>query len=137
MMISGIELIIQWLTPLGEVGPTRGPGAALPFRMVQCVAGVDDKVVDSGIYQIDTFAATFEAAEHQALLTHERMLQLGPPLAPQQRVTLSDGSTVFVDSVTTSVRPTWLQFTEAASISRFVARYSVDIRLPRIYTPGS
>lgn len=136
-MISGIELIIEWLSPLGEVGPQRGPGAALPFRMVQRVAGTDDKVVDSGIYQVDTFAATFEAAEQQALLTHERMLTLGPPLAPQQRVTLSSGVVVFVDSVTTSQSPTWLQFTEAAPISRFVARYSVDIRLPRIYLPGS
>jgi hypothetical protein len=136
-VISGIELIIQWLTPLGEVGPTRGPGAALPFRMVQRVAGSDDKVVDSGVYQVDTFAATFEAAESEARRTHERMLQLGPPFAPQQRVTLSTGVKVFVDSVSTSQSPTWLQFTEAAPISRFVARYSVDIRLPRIYLPGS
>lgn len=136
-MISGIELIIRWLSPLGEVGPQRGPGAELPFRMVQCVAGSDDKVVDSGIYQIDTFAATFEAAEREAGLTHERMLRLGPPLAPQQRVTLADNRVVWVDSVTTSQRPTWLQFTEAAQISRFVARYNVDIRLPRIYIPGS
>ena len=136
-MISGIEVLIQWLTPLGEVGPQRGPGAALPFRMVQRVAGTDDKVVDSGIYQVDTFAATIEEAERQALITHERMLKLGPPLAPQQRVTLSTGVKVWVDSVTTSQSPTWLQFTEAAPISRFVARYSVDIRLPRIYLPGS
>lgn len=136
MMISGIELIISWLKPLGEVGAQRSPGAPLPFRLVQCVAGSDDKVVDSGIYQIDTFASTFEAAEFQALRTHERMLQLGPPLAPQQRVTISTG-TVFIDSVTTSQRPTWLQFTEAAPVARFVARYAVDIRMPRIYVPGS
>lgn len=135
-MISGIELIIQWLAPLGEVGAQRGPGAPLPYRMVQRVAGSDDKVVDSGIYQVDTFAATFDDAEHQARLTHERMLRLGPPLAAQQRVTLADDTVVFVDSVTTSQSPTWLQFTDAAPIARFVARYSVDIRLPRI-TPGS
>lgn len=137
MIVSGIELIIGWLAPLGEVGPQRAPGAPLPFRMVQCVAGSDDKVVDSGIYQIDTFAATFEAAELQARLTHERMLRLGPPLAPQQRITLANNAVVFVDSVMTSQRPTWLQFTEAAPVSRFVARYQVDIRLPRIYVPGS
>lgn len=132
-MISGIELIIQWLSPLGEVGAVRGPGAALPFRLVQCVAGSDDKITDSGIYQIDTFAATFDAAETQARLTHERMLRLGPPLAPQQRITLVGGAVVFVDSVTTSQRPTWLQYTDAAPVSRFVARYAVDIRMPRIY----
>lgn len=136
MMISGIELIINWLKPLGEVGAQRAPGAPLPFRLVQCVAGTDDKVVDSAIYQIDTFAATFEQAEAQALLTHERMLTLGPPLAPQQRVTISTG-TAYIDSVVTSQRPTWLQFTEAAAIFRFVARYQVDIRMPRMYLPGS
>ena len=130
-MISGIELIINWLKPLGEVGASRSPGAPLPFRMVSRVAGSDDKVVDSGIYQVDTFAATFDAAEYEALRTHERMLVLGPPLAPQTRVQISTG-TVFVDSVVTSQSPTWLQFTDAAPISRFVARYAVDIRLPRL-----
>lgn len=129
MMISGIELVVQWLKPLGEVGASRGPGDPLPFRLVQIVAGSDDKITDSGIYQIDTFAATFDQAEAEALKTHERMLRLGPPFAPQQRVTLADGKIVFVDSVTTSQRPLWLQFTEAAPISRFTARYSIDIRL--------
>lgn len=136
-MISGIELLINWLAPLGEVGPQRGPGAPLPFRLVQCVAGSDDKVTDTAIYQVDTFAATFEEAEREAGLTHERMLTLGPPLAPQQRVTISNDRTVFVDSVSTSQRPVWVQFTEAAPIVRFVARYRVQIRLPRIYVPGS
>lgn len=135
-MISGIELIINWLKPLGEVGAQRGPGAPLPFRLVQRVAGSDDKVTDSGIYQIDTFAATFEQAESQALLTHQRMLTLGPPLAPQHRVQISTG-TVFVDSVATSQSPTWLQYTDSAPVQRFVARYAVDIRLPRLYWPGS
>ncbi len=131
-MISGIELIINWLKPLGEVGAVRGPGAPLPFRLVQRVAGSDDKVTDSGIYQIDTFGATFEQAETQALLTHERMLVLGPPLAPQHRVAIS-GATVWVDSVSTSQSPVWLQYTDAAPVQRFAARYQVDIRLPRLY----
>jgi hypothetical protein len=128
-MISGIELVVQWLTPLGDVGASRGPGDPLPFRLVQIVAGSDDKVTDSGIYQVDTFAATFDQAEAEALRTHERMLRLGPPLAAQQRVTLSSGKVVFADAVTTSQRPIWLQFTEAAPVSRFTARYSIDIRL--------
>lgn len=135
-MISGIELLIQWLKPLGEVGATRGPGDPLPFRLVECVAGSDDKIVDSSIFQVSTFASTYEQAEVEASITHHHMLQLGPPLAPQQRVTISTG-VVFVDSITTSQRPIWVQFTEAAPIVRFVARYLIDIRLPRIYVPGS
>jgi hypothetical protein len=136
-VISGIEVLIQWLKPLGEVGPQRAPGQVLPFRMVECVAGSDDKVVDSGIYQVSTFAANFEQAESAAAVTHERMLTLGPPLAPQQRITLASGDVVWVDSVTTSQRPLWIQFTEAAQVVRFVARYTVEIRLPRLYQPGS
>lgn len=133
MIISGIEVVIQWLKPLGEVGAQRGPGGPLPFRLVECVAGSDDKVVDSSIYQISTFASTYDLAESEASLTHERMLALGPPLAPQQRVTLANNSVVWVDSVTTSQRPIWVQFTEAAPIVRFVARYLIDIRMPRVY----
>lgn len=129
-MISGIELIIAWLSDLGEVGAQRGPDGPLPYRLVEAVAGSDDKVTDSGIYQVSTFAATFDAAEYEASLTHRRMLELGPPLAPQQRVTISGDQVVFVDSITTSQRPIWIQFTEAAPIVRFVARYSIDIRLP-------
>jgi Ser/Thr protein kinase RdoA (MazF antagonist) len=65
---SGLELLIAWLVPLNEldgrdVGPQRDSGASLPFSLVQCVAGSDDKVTDSGIYQVDDFAATFDEAE--------------------------------------------------------------------------
>jgi hypothetical protein len=128
IMVSGVELIITWLKPLGEVGAQRGPGAALPFRLVECVAGSDDKITDSGIYQVSTFASTYDQAESQAALTHQRMLKLGPPFAAQERITLSNNSVVWVDSVTTSQRPLWVQYTEAAPITRFVARYSVGIR---------
>lgn len=132
-MISGIELLINWLKPLGEVGAVRLPGAPLPSRLVQRVAGSDDKITDSGIYQVDTFAATFDQCESEALRTHQRMLYLGPPLAAQSRVQISTGI-VFVDSVTTSQSPVWVQFTDAAPLVRFTARYAVDIRMPR---PGS
>jgi len=132
VIVSGIELIIAWLKPLGEVGAQRSPGAPLPFRLVEVVAGDDDKVVDSSIYQVSTFAATYEQAEEQSRITHQRMLQLGPPLAPQQRVQISTG-TAYIDSITTSQRPIWLQYTEASPTFRFVARYLVDIRMPRIW----
>ena len=127
-MVSGVELLITWLKPLGEVGAQRGPGSALPFRLVECVAGSDDKITDSGIYQVSTFAATYDQAEREASLTHQRMLKLGPPLAPQARITLSDNTVVWADSVTTSQKPIWVNFTDAAQIVRFVARYSVGIR---------
>ena len=131
-MISGVELIIKWLTPLAEVGPRRPVNAVLPFVAVSRPAGSDDKVTESGIYQVDSFHSSLDAAEQLSNLVHQRMLALGPPLAPQQRVTISTG-VVFVDSVSTSQSPVWMPgFTDAAPIERFVARYSVDIRMPRI-----
>lgn len=129
-MISGIELIIAWLSPLGAVGAQRDTAGPIPFRLVECVAGADDKITDSSIYQVSTFAATLDAAETEAFKTHDRMLRLGPPLAAQQRVTLVGGAKVFVDSVTTSQRPLWVAFAESSPVERFVARYLVDIRLP-------
>lgn len=129
---SGLELLIAWLLPLSEVdgrdvGPQRDSGASLPFSLVQCVAGSDDKVTDSGIYQVDDFAATFDQAETLSRLTRRRVLALGPPLAPQRRVTISTG-TFYADSVSTSVKPHWEDYGDNTLI-RFTARYAIDLRM--------
>ena len=128
---SGLEVIIAWLTELGEVGPERPLGGVLPYRWVNAVAGSDDKVTDSGIYSVHTFASTFAAAELEARKTHQRMLQLGPPLSPQQKIVLFDGSTAWADSVITSQSPLWQDYGDN-TVHRFVARYLVDIRMNRV-----
>lgn len=127
---SAAEVVITWLSELGEVGPERPAGSALPFRWVNVVAGSDDKVTERLIVSVHTFASTFEAAEVEARRTHQRMLALGPPLAPQQTVTLFDGSTARADSVSTSQSPIWSDYGDN-TINRFVARYTVELRMNR------
>jgi hypothetical protein len=130
---SGIELLIAWLVPLKDidgrdVGPAKDILDGVPFSMVSIVGGSDDKITDHGIYQIDDYAATLELVEAQARLTRRRMLALGPPLAPQRRVTISTG-VAYADSVTTSVSPHWLSYGDNTKIQRFVSRYAVDLRM--------
>lgn len=137
---DGVEMLIAWLLPLKdvdgrEVGPIRDSLDSLPYSMVQGPAGTDDKVTDHGIYQVDDFATgatkaqAFERAQSQARLTRRRILALGPPLAPQRRVTLSDGSIVWADSVTTSVKYHWEPYGDNTIVQRFVSRFAVDLRM--------
>lgn len=137
---SGIEALIMWLVPLSDVdgrdvGPMRDTLDGFPFSMVLDVAGVDDKITEHGIYQIEDYATgatreeAYNLAEAQARLTRRRILAWGPPLAPQRKVTLSDGRIVRADSVTTSVKPHWQPYGDNTTIQRFVARYAVDLRM--------
>lgn len=127
---SANEFVIAWLVPLTgdplSVGMRRPTGAVLPYRLVNRVASKDDKVTDSSSVAVHTFAATLEAAETAANLTHRRMLALAPPWADQQLVTISSG-TVQADRVETSQGPLWLEY-EDTTIWRFFARYEVDLR---------
>lgn len=137
---SGIELLIAWLVPLKDmdsrdVGPMRDSLDVFPFSMVQGPAGSDDKITDHGIYQVDDYCngatrdEAFEKAERQARLTRRRVLALGPPYAPQRRVTLADGSIVWADSVTTSQKPIWQPYGDNTTVQRFVSRYAIDLRM--------
>lgn len=126
---SGLELLINWLIPLGpDVGPDRPSQSDLPYRMVQVVGGTDDKITDHGIYQVDDFARSIDEAEAQSRLTRRRVLALGPPLAAQQRVQMSDGRLAYADSVTTSQKPIWVEYGDD-NIHRFVSRYAIDLRM--------
>lgn len=126
---DAVELLVTWLNPLdGGVGPQRYAGQPLPYRWVSDAGGgVDDKVTARQGFSIHTFAAEYWTAREQARLTHRRMLALGPPLAPQQRVVLAGNRTVFVDGIETSESPTWQDYGDN-TIHRFVARYTIDLR---------
>jgi hypothetical protein len=124
---NGVELLIEWLIPLGvEVGPNRPSGAVLPYRMVQVAGGTDDRIADHTIYQVDDFAVDIESALAQARMTRRRILALGPPYAPQRRVQISTGL-AYADSVSTSQVPKYLDFGDD-KVARFTSRYAVDLR---------
>lgn len=125
---DGVEVLIKWLSPLGEVRDDRPSGAVLPYRMVTRIDGDDDRITDKGVYSIHTFAATKPAAQAAAMQTHRRMLYLAGQFVDQQKVTLSDGRVVQADDVLTPEHPKWEQWDQLNTLHRFVATYRVDLR---------
>lgn len=125
---DGVELLIKWLTPLGEVRDDRPSGAVLPYRMVTRIDGDDDRLTDKGVYSVHTFAASKPVAQEEALLTHRRLQYLAGQFADQQKVTLSDGRVVQADNVVTTEFPKWEQWDELNTLHRFVGTYRVDLR---------
>lgn len=130
---SGVELLTALLSPLGAaqlvpvlVAGERKAGDPLPFWVVSRVAGLDDKVTDHGTFSVHSFATTLAAAEDLALLAHRAVSALGPPLAPQRRVTISGGRIVMVDEVSTDLFPRYEYYSD--TVRRFVARYNIDLR---------
>src|SRR4051812_35740020 len=88
---DGVEVLITWLSPLGEVRDERPTGAVLPYRMVHRLDGPFDGLVDKGIYTIHTFAATKEKAQAEAVKTDLRVCYLVGQFTGQQKVTISGG----------------------------------------------
>lgn len=125
---DGIELLIKWLIPLGEVSDERPNGATLPYRLVNRLGGPEDNLTDRGVYAVHTFAADKPTAQIEADKTHRRIKLLVGQFVGQHKVTLVDGD-VYVDNVTTVEAPHWEQWTDDNSIHRFVATYRVDLRL--------
>lgn len=123
---SGVEMLVAWLSPLGPAAGERKAGDPLPFWLVSRVAGPDDKITDHGTFSVHSMAETLTEAEDQALLAHQRILALGPPLAPQRRVTISGGRMVFADRVMTDLFPRYEYYSD--TIRRYVARYDIDLR---------
>jgi len=130
--VSGTEVIRAWLLPLGIPAGALRPPSVTPYRLINRVAGSDDKITDSGVYSVHDFAATYDAAEANSELTRSRIHQLGPPLAPQARVTISGGRIAIADSVVTDQAPFWLKHNDDPNLWRFVARYRIDFRFVAI-----
>lgn len=129
---SGVELLVAWLAPvcvdqgMGAVAAERQAGDPLPFWLVSRVAGLDDKVTDHGTFSVHSLAESLAGAEDWALLAHDRILTLGPPLAPQRRVSISGGRTAWADQVMTDLFPRYEYYSD--TIRRFVGRYDIDLR---------
>jgi hypothetical protein len=102
--------------------------------MVQRPSTVDDKITETGVYQVHSFdiarggVSALKNASDAARLAHRRVLAFGPPLAFQQPVPLSSGLVVQCDGVLTKVGPHWEKFSDDGSIERFVGEYDIDWR---------
>lgn len=119
--MDGTEILIVWLSELGEARTERPTGAPLPFRTVRRIGGGDDDLTDRGLYSVATFATTETAAADEGMNTHRRTLALGG----QTPVTLSTGA-VYVDDVVVIEHPVTMKW--ADNVYRSVGTYEVALR---------
>lgn len=124
---DGVELLRNWLLPFDSI-PTgeKKPVGTVPYRMITTLPGKDDKVTEFGFFRVHHFNADFTACKTAAYATHDRIMELGPPFYPQQRVTISGGKVVFIDCVRTDETPHWEYYSD--TMERFVAEYYIDLR---------
>lgn len=126
---DGTEVLIEWLTPLGETRDDRPTGAVLPYRMVDRVGGPFDGLVDKGLYSVHTFARTKPQAQEEATNVQRRMEYLCSQFTGQQKVTISGGRVVQADGVKTVEYPRHVKWVADDSIYQFIAEYRVDLRI--------
>lgn len=125
--------VLAWLRSRPGVDPNgvgmdRPAGGVLPYRQISRPVGSDDKITATSLVSINTFDTDMDTAEASADVTHNWMISLGPPLAPQQPVTLPGGLVVFADCVETKLLPQWIPYGDDATMRRFVARYEIALR---------
>lgn len=124
---DGVEMLIVWLSPLGEVRDERPSGGVLPFWMVNGLGGPDDGLTEQGQYSVHAFAETKAEAQAAAMDAHRRILLLASRFTEPQKVTISTG-TVQADQVVVVEKPHFEQWVEDNSIYRYVATYRMDLR---------
>ncbi len=119
---DGVELLIEWLSPLGETRSQRPAGAPLPFRVVRRIGGGDDGLTDRGVYSVHTLATTEAEAQSEAMKAHRRILSLAGRFGGQQPV-----NGVYVDRVQTIEGPEPVDLVEG--VARSVGTYRIDLRI--------
>lgn len=126
---SAVEMLITKLSTLdGEADWQRPSGAVVPWFMCSdAPSGVSDKITDRGIYSVHTFHTDYWEAHRYAHEADDLILAMGPPLAPQERITLGDGRVVFADTVRHSLRPHYEFYSD--DLYRFIARYVIELRV--------
>lgn len=134
---DGAEVLIAWLSPLGETRDARPAGGVLPFRQVHRIGGGDDGLVDHGLYSVSTFDTDSNTAQTQAWIAHRRILLLAPNrfgYVAQAKVTLASGQVVQCDGLKTQEAPKEVDYSEGATFvasapySRFTATYELALR---------
>lgn len=131
---SGVEMLTAWLAPLAAlqspvvtVAGERKADDPLPFWLVTKIPGSDDKVTEYATYSVSSIVTgSLATAEDLSWLAHRRIEALGPPLAPQQPVTISGGRIVKADWVHADQTPHYEYYSD--TVRRFVARYDIDLR---------
>jgi hypothetical protein len=129
------DLVIAYLTsqnlvPAGQVAAALPPVLPTPFVLVRRVAGGDDYIVDHATIQIDSFHTTITGASGTARDINHAMRQLHA-----KTVVAVDGASWNIYRCVTEQTPIFLEWEPSgggAVLSRYVARYRIDVRLPSI-----
>lgn len=118
------DAVVELLAGLGTSG-TQLPvdlKVSAPFHLVYRFAGRDDRITDSAVIGIDTFAATRAIALPLAEQVRQRLL------AAPHVVTLPGGAgVVVIDNVSTSEAPHEVPYGDS-DVRRWVSSYTVTLR---------
>lgn len=130
---DGIEALQVWMSEIGQARATK-PVGVYPFHMLTELPGDDDKITHFAHYRVHSFDVAHDGvsairnAYLASRLAWQRILAFGPPLMPQQWVTLSNGKSVTPDRVETKMSPHWEKYAEDGSVERFITEYDIDWR---------
>ncbi|ADU15886.1 head-tail adaptor [Mycobacterium phage KristaRAM] len=121
------RVLVEWLSPLGKVSTRRVANDPLPHRVVRRVDGVDAPEVaqDVAVVSVHTFAAGDAAADVEAGLTHQRMVELS--LNPLTLITLPGGVLVTIDYCRSLMAPIPVEYSDDPHVVRYVGRYEVGL----------
>jgi hypothetical protein len=118
------------IVPAAQISGRMPATPALPFVLIQRVAGGDDWIVDRATVQIDSFDVNQTTASNAARSIHHAMRQLHA-----KTVVTVDGVNANIYRCTTEQTPIYMSWEPGgggAVLDRYVARYILDIRLPAI-----
>jgi len=125
-------LVSQNVLAAGQISARMLDNVSTPFILVQRVAGDDDYLFDSATVDLDSFATDQTTASTVARTAHHAMRQLHP----KTRVTMPDSSTVTPYSPAkteqTPIFMPWESSGGGAILFRYVGRYRIQLRLPKI-----
>lgn len=118
-MINGTQLLITWLSPLGEVRDHRPNGAPTPFWVVRRVGGGETNITDHGLYSVHCWAEDSGPANdaHNALMRLANHVYV--PVGGQ-----------YVDSITCTERLHEVE--RLGGIRHYTGTYRVDVRIGAI-----
>ena len=119
----------QGIVAAGQVAARMPPVIVPPFVLVQRIAGGDDWIVDHATVQIDSFNMDQTSASDVSRAIHHAMRQLHA-----KTVVNVGGANWNIYRCATEQSPIFVEWAPSAILSRYVARYVIDIRLPKI--PG-
>ncbi|QBI97348.1 tail terminator [Mycobacterium phage Fancypants] len=122
------RVLVAWLSPLGKVSTRRLSGDPLPHRVVRRIDGRDvpEEGSDSAVVSVHTFAASDEAAENEAELTHQRMLELVSD--PLVEIPVGGGVVARIDYARVLMKPVLVEYDDDGHLVRHVGRYEIGVQ---------